>query len=228
MTQTSVCSIWRQEKEKIISIRKSSKHQRSPLPLLSILAQNIHDLAFNEKEIYSPVLKTWHPLATGVAVATLHACYANELKQFVSGITELTPESIQVLLAAEKLEKDLVEMAVADSVDSEDGGKAIIQELAPYEAEAVIANLVKSWIQTRVDHFGEWVDRSLQQEVLTVKFFFPFICCGFGCIADVTLYPCLKFWITSSSQEAVFVLCIIFCHEFIYGSYTLCMRVHVS
>lgn len=123
-------------------------------------------MAFNEKEIYSPVLKRWHPHATGAAVATLHACYAKELKKFVSNISELNPEAIQVLLAAEKLEKDLVEMAVADSLDSEDGGKATIQEMAPYEAQAVITNLVKSWIQTRLDRLREWVDRNLQQEVL--------------------------------------------------------------
>ena len=70
-----------------------------------------------------------------------------------------------MLLAAEKLEKDLVEMAVADSLDSEDGGKSTIQEMAPYEAQAVITNLVKSWIQTRLDRLREWVDRNLQQEV---------------------------------------------------------------
>ncbi|KAA8534911.1 hypothetical protein F0562_029873 [Nyssa sinensis] len=35
----------------------------------------------------------------------------------------------------------------------------------PYEAEAIIANLVKSWIRSRVDRFMEWVDRNLQQEV---------------------------------------------------------------
>ncbi|XP_073132104.1 protein unc-13 homolog [Henckelia pumila] len=162
--RSSVRSAFSQEKEKVISSRQSSKYQQSPLPVLSILSQNICDLAFNEKEIYSPVLKRWHPLATGVAVATLHSCFAGELKKFISGISELNPEAIQVLLAADKLEKDLVEMAVSDSVDSEDGGKAIIQEMAPYEAEAVIANLVKSWIQTRVDRLKEWVDRNLQQE----------------------------------------------------------------
>ncbi|CAK9159942.1 unnamed protein product [Ilex paraguariensis] len=122
-------------------------------------------MAFNEKEIYSPILKRWHPMATGVAVATLHACYGNELKQFVSGISELTPDAIQVLIAADKMEKDLVKMAVEDAVDSEDGGKAIIQEMTPYEAESVIGNLVKLWIRTRVDRLKEWVDRNLQQEV---------------------------------------------------------------
>ncbi|KAL2229011.1 UNVERIFIED_CONTAM: Protein unc-13 [Sesamum indicum] len=162
--RSSVRSAFSQEREMVISGRKSSRKQQSPLPALSILAQNTLDLAFNEKEIYSPILKRWHPLATGVAVATLHACYAIELQKFVSSISELNPEAIQVLLAAEKLEKELVEMAVADLVESEDGGKAIIQEMAPYEAEAVMNNLVKSWILTRVDRLSEWVDRNLQLE----------------------------------------------------------------
>lgn len=156
----------RQKKEKIYLSRRSARHQQSPLPVLSILAQDISDLAYNEKEIYSPILKRWHPLATGVAVATLHACYANELKQFVSGISELTPDGIQVLISADKLEKDLVQMAVEDSVDSEDGGISIIQEMPPYETEGVIANLVKSWINTRIDRLKEWIVRNLQQEVL--------------------------------------------------------------
>ncbi|CAA0840418.1 Protein of unknown function (DUF810 [Striga hermonthica] len=162
--RSSIRRAFSQETEKLISKKKFSKNQQSPLPLLSILAQNICDLVFNEKEIYSPVLKIWHPLATAIAVATLHACFAEELKKFVSGVSELNPEAIQVLLAAEKLEKDLVEMAVADSLDSEDGGKATIQEMIPYEAQTVIRNFVKSWIQTRVDRLGDWVNRSLQQE----------------------------------------------------------------
>ena len=107
----------------------------------------------------------WHPLAAGLAVATLHACYGNELKQFISGITELTPDAVQVLRAADQLEKDLVQIAVEDSVESEDGGKAIIREMPPYEAEGAIANLVKIWIKTRIDRLKEWVDRNLQQEV---------------------------------------------------------------
>lgn len=124
-------------------------------------------MAFNEKEIYSPVLKKCHPLPTSVAVATMHSCFGVELKQFVSGIRELTPDVVQVLIAADKLEKDLVQMAVEDSVESEDGGKGIIQEMTPYEAESVIADLVKSWIKTRIDRLKEWVDRNLQQEVFS-------------------------------------------------------------
>ncbi|KAA8523156.1 hypothetical protein F0562_009579 [Nyssa sinensis] len=118
--RSSVRSAFAQEMEKIKSSKRLSKDQRNPLPVLSILAQDINELAFNEKEIYSPVLKRWHPLAAGVAVATLHACYGNELKQFVSGISELTPDAVQVLLAADKLEKDLVQIAVEDSVDRQE------------------------------------------------------------------------------------------------------------
>lgn len=154
-----------QESEKVRVSRKSAKTQLNNLPALCMLAQDVTDLAFTEKEIYSPILQRWHPLAVGVAVATLHSCFGQEVQKFVSGINELTPDVIQVLIAADKLEKDLVQMAVEDSVNSDDGGKSIIQEMTPYEAEAVIANLVKSWIKTRVGRLEQWVDRSLQQEV---------------------------------------------------------------
>lgn len=151
--------------EKLDPSKHLSRKQSKAFPSLSVLARDITELAFNEKAIYSPVLKRWHPLAAGVAVATLHACYGNELKQYVRGISELTPDAIEVLMAADKLEKDLVQIAVADSVDSEDGGKSIIREMPPYEAEAVIANLVRSWIKIRIDRLEEWVDRNLQREV---------------------------------------------------------------
>ncbi|XP_061371255.1 protein unc-13 homolog isoform X2 [Gastrolobium bilobum] len=150
-------------------IQHPSRKQNKAFPALSVLARDITELAINEKAIFSSKLKRWHPLAAGVAVATLHVCYGNELKQYVKGVTELTPNAIEVLLAADKLEKDLVQIAVEDSVDSEDGGKSIIREMQPYEAEAVIASLVKSWMKIRVDRLGEWIDRKLQQEVWNPK-----------------------------------------------------------
>ncbi|KAG5087475.1 Protein unc-13 [Glycine soja] len=151
--------------EKLDLSKHPSRKQNKAFPILSVLARDIIELAINEKAIFSPKLKRWHPLATGVAVATLHVCYGNELKKYVKGINELTPDAIEVLIAADKLEKDLVQIAVEDSVDSEDGGKSIIREMQPYEAEAVIATLVKSWINIRVDRLGEWVDRNVRQEV---------------------------------------------------------------
>ncbi|GAB4839037.1 hypothetical protein Ancab_028566 [Ancistrocladus abbreviatus] len=167
--RSSVRSAFSQRMEKINLSKRSSNNQQNGIPVLSILAQEVTELAINEKEIYSPVLKRWHPLAAGVAVATLHSCYGNELKQFVSCISELTPAAVQVLITADKLEKQLVQIAVEDSVESDDGGKGIIREMSPYEAEATIANLVKSWIRIRLERLKEWVDRLLQQEVWSVQ-----------------------------------------------------------
>ncbi|KAL8153306.1 hypothetical protein V2J09_011066 [Rumex salicifolius] len=150
--------------EKADSSRRATKNQPNPLPVLAILAKDVGELATQEKRVFSPILKRWHPLAAGVAMATLHACYGNELKQFISGISELTPDAVCVLRAADKLEQDLVQTAVEDSVDSEDGGKGVIREMPPYEAETVIANLVKIWIKTRVDKLKVSVDLNLQQE----------------------------------------------------------------
>ncbi|KAL0886118.1 hypothetical protein Bca101_010101 [Brassica carinata] len=147
------------------SSRRASRNQKNPLPVLAILAKDIGELAVQEKRMFSPIWKRWHPFAAGVAVATLYVCYGNEIKQFISGISELTPDAVQILRAADKLEKDLVQIAVEGSVDSDDGSKAIIREMPPFEAETVIANLVKDWIKARVDRLKEWVDRNLQQEV---------------------------------------------------------------
>ncbi|KAL9275759.1 unc-13-like protein [Drosera capensis] len=151
--------------EKADSSRRASKNQPNPLPVLAILAKDVGELAAQEKKVFSPILKRWHPLAAGIAVATLHACYRNELMQFVSSITELTSDAVLILRAADKLEKDLVQTAVEDSVDSDDGGKAIIREMPPYEAETAIGNLVKVWIKTRVAGLKERVDANLQKEV---------------------------------------------------------------
>ncbi|KAL1204422.1 unc-13-like protein [Cardamine amara subsp. amara] len=163
--RSSLRTAFAQRMEKADSSRRASRNQKNPLPVLAILAKDIGELAVQEKRMFSPIWKRWHPFAAGVAVATLHVCYGNEIKQFISGISELTPDAVQILRAADKLEKDLVQIAVEDSVDSDDGGKAIIREMPPFEAETVIANLVKDWIKARIDRLKEWVDRNLQQEV---------------------------------------------------------------
>lgn len=163
--RSSLRTAFAQIMEQVDSRRRSYKKQQNPSPALVVLASDIGDLAVKEKEYFSPVLKRWHPFSAGVAVATLHSCYGRELKQFLSSVTALTPESVQVLLAANKLEKDLVQIAVEDSVDSDDGGKGIIREMPPYEADSVIAELSRTWIKERLDRLREWVDRNLQQEV---------------------------------------------------------------
>ncbi|XP_031489104.1 protein unc-13 homolog [Nymphaea colorata] len=163
--RSSIRTAFAQKMEVVDSSRRSYGNPRNPPPpVLSVLALDICDLVKYEKEVFSPVLKKWHPLAAGVAAATLHACYGSELKQFLSGITELTPDAVEVLKSADNLEKELVNIAVEDSVDSEDGGKGIIREMPPYEAESVVASLAKTWIKLRAESLREWVDSNLQQE----------------------------------------------------------------
>lgn len=152
-----------QKMQQTRSRKLSPSHQSTPI--LSILSMEIGNLACKERQLFSPVLKKWHPLAAGVAVATLHSCYGIQLKQFISSVLELTPDVVQVLKDADKLEKDLVNIAVEESVDSDDGGKSLIREMPPYEAESAIANLVRAWIKTRVDGLKECVEQNLQQEV---------------------------------------------------------------
>lgn len=188
--------------EKADSSRRATRNQKNPLPVLAILAKDIGELAIQEKRMFSPIWKRWHPFAAGVAVATLHVCYGNEIKQFISGISELTPDAVQVLRAADKLEKDLVQIAVEDSVDSDDGGKAIIREMPPFEAETVIANLVKDWIKARIDRLKEWVDRNLQQEVsksnIVIKFWSDLI-------IEVLFFPGLESG--GESRRRLFTIC---------------------
>uniref|UniRef100_A0A0C9S5S1 TSA: Wollemia nobilis Ref_Wollemi_Transcript_18614_3809 transcribed RNA sequence n=1 Tax=Wollemia nobilis TaxID=56998 RepID=A0A0C9S5S1_9CONI len=163
--RSSLRTAFAQMMEQVDSRRRQFKKQQNPPPALVILANDIGDLARKEKECFSPVLKRWHPFSAGVAVATLHACYGRELKQFLSGLNALTPESVQVLQAADKLEKDLVQIAVEDSADCEDGGKGIIREMPPFEADTVMADLSRTWIKERLDRLREWMDRNIQQEV---------------------------------------------------------------
>jgi hypothetical protein len=139
-------------------------------PVLSILAKETTELAIKEKNVYSPILKKWHPFAAGVAVATLHGCFGNELKKFIVGLTELTPDTAQVLKAADKLEKDLVHIALEDSTDGDDRGKSLVRQMPPYETGTVMANLVKAWGREQLDKLKIWADQNLQQEVILFSF----------------------------------------------------------
>ncbi|XP_068636410.1 protein unc-13 homolog isoform X1 [Aristolochia californica] len=167
--RSSLRTAFAQRMEKADSTRRSSRNQPNSSPRLYILANDIGELASMEKSVFSPILKKWHSFAAGVAVATLHTCYGSELKQFMDSLTDLTPENVQILKAADKLEKDLVLIAVEDSVDSDDGGKAIIREMPPYEAETKVADLARNWIKTRVDTLKGWIDRNLQQEAWNAR-----------------------------------------------------------
>ncbi|CAO2206625.1 unnamed protein product [Urochloa humidicola] len=146
----------------------SKRLSRNHMPVLSILAKKTSDLAIKEKNVYSPTLKKWNPLAVGVAVATLHACFGNELKQFIAGITELTPDTAQVLKAADKLEKDLIHIAIEDSMDIDDGSKSLVRQIPPYEAGTAMANLVKAWVKEQEEKLKGSAEK-LEQETWNPK-----------------------------------------------------------
>ncbi|KAF8401961.1 hypothetical protein HHK36_012912 [Tetracentron sinense] len=133
------------------------------------LAKETEDLALKERETFSAILKRWHPIATGVAAVTLHNCYGVVLKQYLAGVSMLTNETIWVLQIAGKLEKVLVQMVVEDSVDCEDGGKAIVREMVPYEVDSIILRLLRTWIVERLKKGREYLDRAKETETWNPK-----------------------------------------------------------
>lgn len=146
--------------------RRTLKGDVQPRPALVLLAKDTENLAILERDSFSPILKIWHPFPAGVAAATLHACYGREFKQFLAGATFPTPDTVQVLSAADHLEKELIPIAVEDALFSDDGGKAIIREMPPYEADTAIKAMAQKWIEDRLERLAEWVGRSAKQEVL--------------------------------------------------------------
>lgn len=129
------------------------------------LAKETEDLALKERESFSPILKKWHPTAVGVAAVTLHNCYGTMLKQYLGGVSTLTSETIGVLHRAGKLEKVLVQMVVEDSADCDDGGKAIVREMVPFEVDSIIMNLLKKWVDERLKKQKECLSRAKESEV---------------------------------------------------------------
>jgi len=146
-----------------VDVRRKAADE--PVPALAQLAKDTSALATKEIETYSPVLKEWHSYAGGVAAATLHACYSREIKQYMSGVTALTPDTMQVLEAAGQLEKALVQIAVEEGVDAEDGGKGLIREMPPFEADKIVGDLARKWVDGRLKLLRDMVNRNVEQEV---------------------------------------------------------------
>ncbi|KAH7415859.1 hypothetical protein KP509_14G063400 [Ceratopteris richardii] len=144
--------------------RRSSFGKKGPILGLVSLANDTIELIRKERNKFSPVLKYWHPSAGSLAAATLHSCFSRELKQYLSGVTVLTNECVEILQTADNLERELVQIAVEDAADSDDGGKGVIREMVPFDAKSTIASLSKGWIQERVGRLREWIDRNVSQE----------------------------------------------------------------
>ncbi|KAJ7979814.1 DUF810 domain-containing protein [Quillaja saponaria] len=133
------------------------------------LAKETEDLAMKERESFSPILKKWHPTAAAVAAVTLHNCYGGVLKQYLNGVSTLTSQTVGVLETAGKLEKILVQMVVEDSEECEDGGKALVREMVPYEVDSVIQNLMRKWIEETLKKGSECLHRAKETETWNPK-----------------------------------------------------------
>lgn len=130
------------------------------------LARETEQLASKE-DIFSPVMKKWHPIAAGVSAVTLHTCYGTLLRQYLNGASPHMNDTILVLQRAGKLEKELVQMVVEDSVECEDGGKAIVREMVPYEVDTIILKLLKQWMQEKLKIGKDNLQRVKETEVIT-------------------------------------------------------------
>ncbi|GLT42118.1 hypothetical protein SLA2020_161380 [Shorea laevis] len=147
---------------------KEGRDQDASEALLQ-LAKETEDLALRERECFSPILKRWHPVAAAVAAVTLHQCYGEVLKQYLTGTSMLNSEVVGVLQRAGKLEKILVQMVVEDSEECEDGGKGIVREMVPYEVDSIIMRLLKQWIEERLKEGKELLSRAKETETWNPK-----------------------------------------------------------
>ncbi|XP_021900106.1 uncharacterized protein LOC110816281 [Carica papaya] len=94
--RSSLRAAFAQILKKVDSSKRSDKNQRSH-PLLSILAENTGQLAFNEKAMFSPILKRWLPHAAGVAVATLHSSSSLQVWNPRANRERFAPSAVEVL-----------------------------------------------------------------------------------------------------------------------------------
>ncbi|KAG8373198.1 hypothetical protein BUALT_Bualt12G0146100 [Buddleja alternifolia] len=156
------------EHQKADGTVKNTEAQEASEVLIK-LAKETEELAIKERDIFNPVLRKWHPISVGVAAVTLHTCYGTLLKQYLTGKSSSMNETILVLQRAGKLEKALLNLVVEDSVECEDGGKAIVREMVPYEADSLILRLLKEWIQDRLRMGKERLQRAKQIETWNPK-----------------------------------------------------------
>ncbi|XP_015691225.2 protein unc-13 homolog [Oryza brachyantha] len=135
-----------------------------PSDILARLASDTEQIALWEYDSFSPVLRRWHPFPGAVAAVTLHGCYGVMLKQYLGKASGLTNELVHVLHAAGRLEKALVQMVVEDVADSDDGGKSVVREVAPYDVESVVVEFLRTWILERLRICKECLHRAKETE----------------------------------------------------------------
>lgn len=140
--------------------------------ILLHLAQETEELAIKERVNFTPMLQKWHPAAGAVAAMMLHSCYGHVLRQYLGEVTSLTRETVEVLQRAEKVEKVLLQMVVDEC--GEDNAKTVMREMAPYEVDSIIMNLLRKWINESLSSGRDCLQRAKETEVsFGSRLFFP-------------------------------------------------------
>ncbi|PUZ49701.1 hypothetical protein GQ55_7G346300 [Panicum hallii var. hallii] len=138
--------------------------EEDPCETLMYVAAQTKELARVEKEVYSRVLRQWHPCPTAVAAATLHGCFGALLKRHVSRMAcGLSSEAVRVLHAASKLDKSLLQMAAEDR-PLHGRQTEIAAAMTSYDVDATILGLVKGWMDDRLTMGAECVRRARDSE----------------------------------------------------------------
>ncbi|KAH0469346.1 hypothetical protein IEQ34_000904 [Dendrobium chrysotoxum] len=140
-----------------------------PGDILIQLAKDTEALAATEKEIFSPVLRQWCPAAAGLAIVTLYNCFGIVLKQYLAKVNSLSNGLVRVLHCAGRLEKLLKQMVADDAADREDGGRSLVDEMVPYEVDAIAAGLLKAWMDERLRIGRECLNRAKEIETWMPK-----------------------------------------------------------
>ncbi|KAE8714648.1 peptide transporter PTR3-A-like [Hibiscus syriacus] len=155
---------------KMIENENANKEEgEEPSVTMLKFTKRTEELAEKERAIFSPVLKSWHPIAAGVAVVMLHQCYGDLLKEYVTETRILNGEVVGVLQGAAKLEQVLVQMVVEDSEDSENGGKGIVTEMDRYEVDSITLRLLRQWIDERLKQGKDLLGRAKETETWNPK-----------------------------------------------------------
>lgn len=134
--------------------------EEDPGEALMYVAAQTKEMARVEKDVYSPILRQWHPCPAAIAAVTLHSCFGVYLKQYVSKMAGcLSSKSMHVLQTASELDKYLVQMA---HDDDEDG--SVSKQMIPYDVDSIIVGLVTEWMDDRLRIGAEYVRRARDSE----------------------------------------------------------------
>ncbi|XP_052193240.1 protein unc-13 homolog isoform X4 [Diospyros lotus] len=132
---------------------------------LALLAEQTKKLLKKDATMFMPILSQRHPQATLVSSSLLHKLYGIKLKPFVDGAEHLTEDVVSVFPAADSLEQYV--LTLITSTCEEGSAEAHVKRLTLYKIETVSGTLVLRWVNSQLGRILGWVERAIQQEVIT-------------------------------------------------------------